>query len=253
MLEAFTIMSRGCRMVSLLDDATPAMHGKKVIVYKHGFMGHKITPHRMMVNFAHRLAADGYSVFRFDCAGAGDSEGDCHMTTIPGELEDTLCVLRHIRGRLKPEKLVLLGYSMGGCVSALATEHAAVDGLLLWSPVGLPQEAFRHILGEERFAQGLAGQDVDLDGDRVSHKFFAGLDSPQVDPLRAIASYSGPVRIVHGGGDDFVRARNAEAFLGAARDVRLHIVDGASHSYDSVPQQEELFQVSAAYIKEMIG
>ena len=55
MIEAFTLKSRGKDMVCLLEYADPSVRGKKVILYKHGFFGNKITPHRIMVAASHRL------------------------------------------------------------------------------------------------------------------------------------------------------------------------------------------------------
>ena len=43
MIEAFTLKSRGKDMVCLLEYADPSVRGKKVILYKHGFFGNKIT------------------------------------------------------------------------------------------------------------------------------------------------------------------------------------------------------------------
>ena len=43
MIEAFTLKSRGKDMVCLLEYKDPAARGKKVILYKHGFFGNKIT------------------------------------------------------------------------------------------------------------------------------------------------------------------------------------------------------------------
>ncbi|MDL2272386.1 hypothetical protein LJC23_05075 [Desulfovibrio sp. OttesenSCG-928-I05] len=37
----------------------------------------------------------------------------------------------------------------------------------------------------------------------------------------------------------------------SARDVKTHIVPEAGHGYDSVPQQDELFSVSMAYLDKM--
>lgn len=82
MIEAFTLKSRGKDMVCLLEYKDPSVRGKKVVLYKHGFFGNKITPHRIMVNASHELQEEGYTICRFDCAGAGDSEGDSHYTTI---------------------------------------------------------------------------------------------------------------------------------------------------------------------------
>lgn len=253
MLDAFTIQSRGCRMVTLIDYASPASRGKKVIVYKHGFMGHKITPHRMLVNLAHQLVHKGYSIVRFDCAGAGDSEGDCQMTTIDGELEDMCTVLRHVRSELRPEKLIVLGYSMGGCISTLATAHEPIDGLLLWAPVARVLSTFKNILGEERFAHGLAGQDVDFAGDRVGKKFFVGLDSPHHDPLPVIAAFEKPVRIIHGSGDTFVPLDDGLSYASTAKNSKIHIVPDADHNFDSVPQQDELFAHSMLYLDELMA
>lgn len=41
MIEAFTLKSRGKDMVCLLEYADPSVRGKKVILYKHGFLGIK--------------------------------------------------------------------------------------------------------------------------------------------------------------------------------------------------------------------
>ena len=70
MIEAFTLKSRGKDMVCLLEYADPSVRGKKVILYKHGFFGNKITPHRIMVAASHRLQQEGYTICRFDCVGA---------------------------------------------------------------------------------------------------------------------------------------------------------------------------------------
>lgn len=253
MLDAFTLQSRGKSMVCLMDYKDEATKGKTVILYKHGFMGNKITPHRMIVNFAHQLAEAGITTIRFDCAGAGDSEGDCHLTTIPGEIEDTRVVLRYIKEQVKPERFIVLGYSMGAVVTSVLSSETDMDGLLLWSPVSAPYENFKHLLGEERFAQGLAGSDVDFGGDRVGKEFFLGLDTPDIDPLKALKGFSKPVRIIHGTGDTDVLTAGSLTYLDAVADARRETVAGATHGYDAVSHQEELFRLSWAYIKEIWG
>ena len=138
MIEAFTLKSRGKDMVCLLEYKDPAARGKKVILYKHGFFGNKITPHRIMVNAGHELQEEGYTICRFDCVGAGDSEGDSHYTTIYGEIEDTKVVLHWIEEQVKPDKFMILGYSMGGIVTSVLCNEVPLDGILLWSPCSEP-------------------------------------------------------------------------------------------------------------------
>lgn len=252
MLKAQILTSRGREMVCLVHSADEADFGKKTILFKHGFVGNKITAYRKAVLFDHMLVRRGFTVVRFDCIGAGDSEGDCHDMTIRGELEDTLVVIEYIKKELKPQIFILHGYSMGGCVASLALRQAQPDGLLLWSPVSRPEENFRQLLGEERFAAGCAGQEVvDFLGDRVGREFFVGLGEADIDPLAAVRRYAGPVRIVGGDRDADVACENFKDYL-TAEDAKLHLVSGATHYFDTIPQQEELFAQSVEYLEEMV-
>ena len=159
MIEAFTLKSRGKDMVCLLEYKDPSVRGKKVVLYKHGFFGNKITPHRIMVSASHELQEEGYTICRFDCVGAGDSEGDSHYTTIYGEIEDTKVVLHWIKENIKPEKFMILGYSMGGIVTSVLCNEVPLDGILLWSPCSEPYANFHHLLGADLFDRGLKGED----------------------------------------------------------------------------------------------
>lgn len=251
MLKSTILRSREKDMICLIDCKDEESMGKKVILYKHGFMGHKITPHRMIVNVAHQLVELGYTVVRFDCVGAGDSEGDCSYTTLSGELEDTMVVINYIKENLKPEKFVILGYSMGGLITSLVSELTETDGLVLWSPVADPFYNFYYLLGEERFLQGLRGENVDFNGDRVPKEFFVGLKNPEHQPLEHIRNYKKPVRIIHGTGDTDVNYINSIAYTEVLSDVKLHLIKGAGHGYDSVPYQDELFENTIKFIKEI--
>ena len=155
MIEAFTLKSRGKDMVCLLEYKDPSVRGKKVVLYKHGFFGNKITPHRIMVNASHELQEEGYTICRFDCAGAGDSEGDSHYTTIYGEIEDTKVVLHWIKENIRPEKFMILGYSMGGIVTSVLCNEVPLDGILLWSPKAAGAHN-RCAFGRKSFVRGLA-------------------------------------------------------------------------------------------------
>ncbi len=127
MIEAKIINSRGQDMVCLIEYKNEKDRGKKTIIYKHGFCGNKITPHRMMVNLGHDLVEEGYTVVRFDCAGAGDSEGDWTYMTISGETEDFKKILHWVKDVLTPEKTMILGYSMGALETALCCREILLD------------------------------------------------------------------------------------------------------------------------------
>lgn len=240
-------------MVCLLEYRDLSVRGKKVILYKHGFFGNKITPHRIMVNASHELQKEDCTICRFDCVGAGDSEGDSHYTTVYGEIEDTKVVLHWIEEQLKPEKFMILGYSMGGIVTSVLCNEVPLDGILLWSPCSEPYDNFRRLLGEELFEMGLQGNDMDFMGDLVPREFFQGLDAPELDPLAAIRKFKKTFRLIHGDGDKDVAVYNSARYQETVPGSVRHVVSGATHGYDKVSWQRELLEYTKKYVNDIMG
>lgn len=205
-----------------------------------------------MVAASHRLQQEGYTICRFDCVGAGDSEGDSHYTTIYGEIEDTKVVLHWIEEQLKPEKFMILGYSMGAIVTSVLCGEVPLEGILLWSPCSEPYSNFRHLLGQEIFEEGLRGNDVDFMGDLVPHEFFVGLDAPEIDPLAAIRDFRKPLRLIQGDGDKDVPVYNSGRYEETVPGAIRHVVPGATHGYDKVSWQEELLEYTMRYVKDIM-
>ena len=206
-----------------------------------------------MVNASHELQEEGYTICRFDCAGAGDSEGDSHYTTIYGEIEDTKVVLHWIKENIRPEKFMILGYSMGGIVTSVLCNEVPLDGILLWSPCSEPYENFRHLLGADLFDRGLKGEDVDFMGDLVCHEFFENLDAPQIDPLAAIKNFKKPLRLIQGDGDKDVLVYNSANYEKTVPGAVRHVVPGATHGYDKVSWQKELLEYTSKYVNDIMG
>ena len=206
-----------------------------------------------MVAASHRLQQQGYTICRFDCVGAGDSEGDSQYTNIYGEIEDTKVVLHWIEGQLKPEKFMILGYSMGAIVTSVLCHEVPLEGILLWSPCSEPYGNFRHLLGQEIFEEGIRGNDVDFMGDLVPHEFFVGLDAPEIDPLAAIRDFQKPLRLIQGDGDKDVPVYNSGRYEETVPGALRHVVPGATHGYDKVSWQEELLEYTMIYVKDIMG
>lgn len=252
MMEATILNSRGRDMLCLLEYRETALRGRKVVIYKHGFCGNKIAPHRMMANLGHQLVEEGYTVIRFDCVGAGDSEGGWSDMTISGEIEDFKKLLHWTVDTLKPEKLMVIGYSMGGLETALCCREVPLDGILFWSPVSQAHECFQYLLGDERFAAGMAGQDVDFLGDRVGKEFFRDLDSPELNALKAIQGFDRPVFFIHGTADTDVDPANTQNYMNVLPGSECHMVEGSGHGYDSWAFQDELWKWSKEYIHRVM-
>lgn len=100
-------------------------------------------PHRSMSLLAHRIAAAGYPVFRFDRRGVGDSGG-----TNRGFLEsagDIAAAASIFRREAALRRVVAFGNGEGATALALFHAQARIDALLLANPVVIgpppPQEA----------------------------------------------------------------------------------------------------------------
>ncbi len=252
MIEAKILTSRGKQMVCLLEYLRPELRGKKVIIYKHGFCGNKITPHRMVVNLSHQLVSLGYTVIRFDCVGAGDSEGDWRYMTISGEVNDYKKVIHWAVDELQPEKLMLFGYSMGGLETAICSREVPLDGILFWSPCSKPYECFKHLLGDEAFIYGMKGNNLTYMGDRIGKEFFSDLRSDALQALDIIKGFTAPVYFIHGDKDNDVLLENTQNYLKILPQANYHIVKNANHYYDTWEQQDELFYYSRQFISQIL-
>lgn len=249
MLEANIIESRGLQLLSILERPETQKDNKTLVFFCHGFVGHKITPHRMIPKIHHQLVERGYTVCRTDCVGSGDSQGDYSYMTIPGQVEDYLAVINSLKSQVKWEKLILLGYSMGGTTSTLLSHHVKPDELILWSPVSNPLWNFHHILGSDLFQAGMSGQDISIDADEVSPNFFENID--ELLPLEIIKQADFPIRIIHGTCDEDVLPINGWLYNFYAKDGKVHFVEGAGHTYEKIEYQKELFDYTMKFIQEI--
>ncbi|MDY0235114.1 MAG: alpha/beta fold hydrolase [Gudongella sp.] len=251
MIDAFKLKSRGKDMACIMEYKNLESKGKNILLFNHGFVGHKITPHRMIVNLSHELVEEyDLTVVRFDFIGSGDSDGDYNYMTIPGEVKDSLHVVEYLRNNYKINKLIILGYSMGGCIASLTASKTNTDALILWSPVSSPYKNFKYLLGDKLFEEGELGNDVDFLGDMVSSNFFT--DLKRIDIIKELKKFESPIYIIHGDKDEDVLPENALSYLNATGNTKLYYVKNAGHTYDSRKLQRDLFDKTKEYVKEII-
>lgn len=93
--------------------------------------------HRVFVSWARELAAQGFTVVRFDYRGEGDSDREFEHSDLESRVDDAaraIGILRAAAPRLKETTLV--GLRLGASIAALAaTSQEGVDRLVLCDPV----------------------------------------------------------------------------------------------------------------------
>lgn len=128
-----------------LSDA-PKLQDKKLPVFvflSSGFM-HRVGPRRLYVRMARTLAQIGFSSFRVDLAGRGESPGRPELRNEQSLMADYKEIVSVLEERLGPSQFVLAGLCSGADNALiLAQTDQRVIGLLLIDPTCYPDDGFR--------------------------------------------------------------------------------------------------------------
>ncbi|MFQ6642651.1 hypothetical protein Gotur_017857 [Gossypium turneri] len=96
----------GEKLVGLLHET----ESKEIVILCHGFKSTK--DYNTLTNLAAALEKEGISVFRFDFAGNGESEGSFQYGNYYREADDLHAVLQHFSGENRVVSAIL-GHSKG--------------------------------------------------------------------------------------------------------------------------------------------
>lgn len=204
------------------SSASPA-----VLLWCHGNAGNII--HRLD-NLAelHRL---GLSVLLFDYRGYGRSRG---KPSEDGLYQDALAAYAYLTGtrRIRPERLVLFGRSLGAVVAGEVARQRPLAGLILESPFpSIETMARAHYFGLP--LHWLLGARFNL-ADRLPH-------------------ISVPILVVHGDRDDVVPLQLGKQVFEAAREPKsFYLVRGADHNNLYLIGGPPYFQRLKRFIEEVV-
>jgi pimeloyl-ACP methyl ester carboxylesterase len=196
------------------------------VVLAHGYGGNKST----MLDVA-EILHDRYNLVLFDFRNHGQSTG---TQTTQGLLEknDLEAVIGWLERAKKPDKLAVLGESMGGA-SALseAVADRYVDAVILDSTHATLANAVQARLERQGYPLSLPGAWAILLGGLIR----TGQDMSSIDPVHQIALLDRPVLVIVGSEDDAIGAHDGQDLVAAARDGRapsaeLKVCRGANHA-----------------------
>lgn len=244
------------------------------VLMMHGFTGTSIEPHRLFVLMARAFAAAGIAALRFDFRGSGQSEGSFSDMTLTRELEDALASVAVLEGRsdvIDRSRLGILGLSMGGLMASLTAGTVAVKSLALWAPAS-PAVMLGFFEGQRRnsasiagaFAASFAGTEfpagigfdaasghMDFGGNPVSKEFF--IDALNHDSLSTVKNHTGSALIVHGTADPTVPFAVGQQYAAALESrATLHAIDGAGHTFESIPHHDEALRVTLEFFQRSL-
>ncbi|MFZ0962973.1 MAG: alpha/beta fold hydrolase [Terriglobia bacterium] len=220
---------------SALDRAAPG------VVFFHGFKGSRTEAHVMFVKCSRALAQAGIASLRFDFYGSGESDGEFREMTLRGEVADGRAAVAFLRGQtgIDPERVGLLGLSLGGAVAAALARSVRAKAVVLWSAVAHTARLRELVKHSVKKIPGKPGA-MEIDSHELNPRLEE--DMLKVEPIRHLARFQGPTLIVHAEKDMVIPVSHARDFFQAAgADAKeLAIIGGADHVYTSAPWEREV-------------
>ncbi|MDE6846275.1 MAG: lysophospholipase [Lachnospiraceae bacterium] len=184
-----------------------------IAIVSHGFMAFQDT----VRHYAKKLAELGYVSYCFDfcggCVVKGKSDGKTTEMSVMTEVKDLEAVIDYARNRQysNPQKIVLMGCSQGGFVSAIAASRLGnqISKLILFYPaLCIPDDARA---GKMMFAKFDPHNlpDIIPCGPMKLGKCYVE-DVIHLDPCQEISKFQGDVLIIHGTKDKIVNVEYAK-------------------------------------------
>lgn len=226
-------------------ESTPGGEAKKgIAIISHGFNG----THNFGRDYFDTLNKLGYRVCTFDFpCGSVHSRSDSNTVnmSVIDEKNTLKSIVRHYIDQpdTDNEKVVLIGESQGGLVSALAAAELrdTVSSLILVYPaLCIPDNWNERYKSESEIPDTTYLWNVPL-----GRRFF--MELRDFDVYGTITKYTGPVQIIHGSKDEIVPLSYSEEAMKRYGNAHIGVIPGAHHGFKP---HERL--VSNEFVKEFL-
>jgi uncharacterized protein len=212
---------------------------EKCIILCHGIGYHKDEDENIFKNFAEKLFKLGFSVFRFDFRGQGESEGKSIDMTVMGEAEDLNSAVKFLREKGFKEFGILSQSFAGGAVSFFASSHKnIIKVLIIWNSVIDYEEMINPSLPwTTKYWGKPAFERVEKFGftEIGSKKFKVGKELMSeiktLKPWEELLKLSIPALFVHGDKDNYVPVKDSIKYSQMMKNSQLKIIHGADHGF----------------------
>ena len=217
--------------------------GKKVPL---AIFSHELgNDHTSGERYAERLAEAGYAAYVFDfcggTVGGNKSDGSNKEMSILTEASDLEAVLASAKtwDFVDPDKIVLLGGSMGGLVTTVvgSTHQDEIAGMILMYPALSAKDDS----GAEQYqSEDDVPEDVSLFGGwiHVGKNYITDLWKVDFDQL--LSSYQGHMLLLHGDKDSTVPLSYSEAAKEIIPDCEFYVIKDGGHEFFGQPFEDAM-------------
>ena len=223
-----------------------AEDGKKVplVIFSHELGNDHTSGER----YAERLAEAGYAAYVFDfrggTVGGNRSDGSNSEMSILTEASDLESVLAAAKtwDFVDPDKIVLLGGSMGGLVTTVvgSTHQDEIAGMILMYPALSAKDDS----GAEQYqSEDDVPEDVSLFGGWIHVGKNYITDLWDVDFDRLLSSYQGHMLLLHGDRDSTVPISWSEHAKEIIPDCEFYVIQNGGHEFFGQPFEDAMSHI----------
>eukprot|EP00439_Symbiodinium_sp_Y106_P082174 s348_g21.t1 len=193
------------------------------------------------------------SLFCFDFAGCGISEGD-YVSLGWFERDDLATCIAHLRSTGKASQVALWGRSMGAVTALLhADRDPSISALVLDSPFASLRDLATELAGRKAMLPSWATRAI-IPGARAAIRARAGFDIEDLEGKSHARQCFMPALFIAARNDDFITPQHAEQLWQAYHgEKELYLTEGDHHSARSVVcrQKATLFLCRALHVPRL--
>jgi hypothetical protein len=213
-----------------------------IAIVSHGFNG----THHFAQDYFGPLAEQGWMTYAFDFpCGSVNSRSDSNTMnmSVLDEQSDLKAIVNYFRRQpyVDPNRIMLIGESQGGLVSALtaAQMNKAVSELVLIYPaLCIPDNWNSRYPKLEDIPDTTRLWNVPM-----GRRYFEEIR--KLDPFRTMKKFQKPVLIIQGDADKIVSMEDSRRAVKTYKNARLHVIPGAGHGFRPKERKEAIEQIQS--------
>lgn len=276
-MEKVFLMGEKRNLVGILSQSDSAKTGeeKPFILMLNSGLVHRPGPFRMNTEFAMLLAEQGFSSFRFDLSGIGDSEKQAmdSMLYKDRNLSDVGEAIDFIVEKVNPARIIVMGLCTGADLAhRSAAKYDEISGSILLDGYGYPTQQFylkryapllmnpvRLLAAVRRIvkrilpldsADNLGESGVDAYYWELPDKsdYIADMNAMHQAGKKHFYAYTSGVSEYYNYEQQFFDSFKGEDFCS---DVKVHFFNGSDHTYILHQQRMYLFDAMLEWINDV--
>ena len=211
-----------------------------VAIISHGFNG----TGNFGRSYFGTLNALGYQCYTFDfpCGSIySRSDNNTMNMSVLDEQSDLEAIVRYFQKQpdVDPDRIVLIGESQGGLVSALTAARIPKEInklVLIYPALCIPDNWNERYPDASQIPDTTRMWNVPL-----GRRYFTEVRDIKV--FRTIPKFRGPVLIIQGDADPVVSMEDSRRAVQKYKDARLHVIPGAGHGFKEKERAEAIEQI----------